>query len=52
MQLHSVEARIHATNIASAAILEATGFVKEGHLKEESHFRGHFFDTIIYSRLR
>jgi ribosomal-protein-alanine N-acetyltransferase len=49
---HSIEARIHADNIASAAILEATGFLKEGLLKEEFCFRGKFLDTIIYSRLQ
>ncbi len=38
-------------NIASAAILEKTGFVKEAHLKEEFCFRGKFEDTIIYSLL-
>jgi hypothetical protein len=42
IQLHSIEAGMHAANIASAAIFEATGFVKEGLLKEEFHFRCHF----------
>jgi [ribosomal protein S5]-alanine N-acetyltransferase len=51
MKLHSVEARTSADNIASAAILEATGFVKEAHLKEEIFFRGNFRDTIIYSQI-
>jgi ribosomal-protein-alanine N-acetyltransferase len=51
MKLHSIEARISAGNVASAAILAATGFVKEAHLKEEFFFRGDFHDTIIYSRL-
>jgi RimJ/RimL family protein N-acetyltransferase len=51
MKLHSIEARISAENIASASLLEATGFVKEGHLKEDFFFRGKFSDTIIYSRI-
>jgi [ribosomal protein S5]-alanine N-acetyltransferase len=51
MQLHSIEARISPQNIASAAILSATGFVREGYLKEEYFFRGKFFDTAVYSRL-
>lgn len=51
MKLHSVEARINASNVSSAAILEATGFAKEGYLKEEFHFRGRFSDTVIYSLL-
>jgi ribosomal-protein-alanine N-acetyltransferase len=52
MGLHSIEARIHADNKASAAILEATGFLKEGLLKEEFCFRGKFSDTVIYSQLQ
>jgi [ribosomal protein S5]-alanine N-acetyltransferase len=52
MKLHSVEARTSGDNIASGAILEATGFIKEGHLKEEFFFRGEFSDSIIYSRLQ
>ena len=52
MKLHSIEARIHADNAVSAAILEATGFVKEGCLKEEFCFGDKFLDTIIYSRLQ
>ena len=51
MQLHSVEARVNATNIASAKTLEATGFIKEGYLKEEMFFNEKFLDSIIYSRL-
>jgi len=52
MKLHSVEARTAPGNIASGAVLEATGFVKEGHLKDEFFFQGKFSDTIIYSRLQ
>lgn len=51
MGLHSIEARISPENNASAAVLKANGFVKEGHLKESFCFRGKFEDTIIYSRL-
>ena len=52
LQFHSIEARIHAGNKASAAVLESTGFVQEGYLKEEFFFREKFSDTIIYSRLQ
>lgn len=52
MKLHSVEARTATDNIASGSVLQATGFVKEAHLKEEFFFRGEFLDTIIYSRLQ
>ncbi|MEO8764795.1 MAG: GNAT family N-acetyltransferase [Ginsengibacter sp.] len=52
MHLHSVEANINVENEASAAILEATGFVKEAHFKEDFFFDGTFRDTIIYSKLQ
>jgi [ribosomal protein S5]-alanine N-acetyltransferase len=52
MQLNSVEARLSDDNIASAAVLEKTGFIKEGHFKEDFFFRGKFSNTIVYSRLR
>jgi ribosomal-protein-alanine N-acetyltransferase len=51
MGLHSVEARLNAGNIASAAVLESTGFVKEAYFKEDFFFRGKFEDTLVYSRL-
>lgn len=52
MKLHSVEARINVQNLPSALILETTGFIKEGHLKEEYFFRDKFYDSIIYSKLQ
>lgn len=50
--LHSIEASLSPENIASSAVLESTGFVKEGHLRENLYFRGEFGDTLIYSRLK
>ena len=52
MRLHSIEALINPDNKASEALLEATGFKKEGHIKENFYFRGNFQDRSIYSRLR
>lgn len=52
MNLHSIEGRIHPENIGSASVLESTGFVKEGYLKEDFFFRGEYLDTVIYSRLK
>jgi len=52
MLLHSIEANINSGNVASANILEATGFIKEAHFKEDFFFDGTFRDTIIYSRLK
>jgi ribosomal-protein-alanine N-acetyltransferase len=51
MGLHSIEARIGTGNIASAAVLESTGFVKEAHFREDFFYDGKFEDTIVYSRL-
>lgn len=51
MKLHSIEARISAGNLASAAILKSTGFEQEGYLKEEFCFRNNFYDTIIFSKI-
>lgn len=50
--LHSIEALLDAENIASCSVLESTGFIKEGHLKESYYFKGKFSDTAIYSRLK
>ena len=50
--LHSVEAQLNPENIASSYLLERTGFIKEGHLKEDYYFNGKFSDTAIYSRLK
>jgi len=52
LKLHSIEALLSPGNIASSAILESTGFVKEGELKESFYFRGEFDDTLIYSKLK
>ncbi len=52
MKLHSIEARINAENVPSGAILEVTGFIKEGHLKDEFYFQEKFSDTIIYTRFQ
>jgi len=49
--LHTVEARINPHNIASAALLESTGFVREAYFKEDFFHRGQFEDTAVYSRL-
>jgi ribosomal-protein-alanine N-acetyltransferase len=52
LKLHSIEAHVKPDNQASAAILESTGFVKEGHFRENFFYNGRFSDTAIYSRLR
>jgi ribosomal-protein-alanine N-acetyltransferase len=51
MKLHSIEAHINPANTASAAVLEATGFVREAYFKEDFYYKGKFTDTAIYSLL-
>jgi ribosomal-protein-alanine N-acetyltransferase len=52
MHLHSIQAQVAAENIASAAVLEAAGFVREAYFREDFFFRGKFFDTIVFSKLK
>jgi len=52
MGLHSVEARLSPANIASVAVLESTGFIKEAYFKEDFFHKGKFKDTVVYSRLQ
>lgn len=51
LKLHSVEGHITPLNLASAKILESTGFVREAYFKEDFFFNGKFEDTAIYSLL-
>ena len=51
MNLHSIEANINPDNIASGALLEKCGFVKEAYHKENYYYDGVFYDSVIYSRL-
>ena len=52
LNLHSIEAHISPENAGSAALLESTGFVREGYFRENFHFRGNFLDTAVYSILK
>jgi ribosomal-protein-alanine N-acetyltransferase len=52
LRLHSIEGHINPVNVASAKILESTGFVKEAYFKEDFFCNGRFEDTAIYSLLK
>ncbi|MDQ1350986.1 MAG: [ribosomal protein S5]-alanine N-acetyltransferase [Acidobacteriota bacterium] len=52
MYLHSVEANVNPTNIASIKILEKFNFRREAYYKENFYFDGKFVDTAIYSLLK
>jgi ribosomal-protein-alanine N-acetyltransferase len=49
MKLHSVEANVNPSNVASIKLLERNGFVKEAHFKENYFYNGQFLDSAIYS---
>ena len=49
MHLHSIEAVIEPNNVASAKVLEKSGFVKEAHFKENEYYKGQFIDSAVYS---
>jgi ribosomal-protein-alanine N-acetyltransferase len=49
--MHSIEANINPDNIASAALLESCGFIKEAYHKENYYYDGIFYDSVIYSKL-
>lgn len=51
MNLHSVEARLSAGNQASVALLEKTGFKKDGYFREDLYFEGAFSDSVVYGKL-
>ena len=51
LNLHSIEAQINPGNVASAMLLEAAGFIKEGHFKENFLFNGAFQDTAFYTKI-
>jgi [ribosomal protein S5]-alanine N-acetyltransferase len=51
MGLHSIEGRIDPRNIASARVLEKSGFVQEAYFKENYYLDGRFADTAVYSLL-
>ena len=49
MNLHSIEANVNPTNIASIKLLEKNNFIREAYFKENFFFKGKFLDTTIYS---
>ncbi|MEN9547415.1 MAG: hypothetical protein RIR12_6 [Bacteroidota bacterium] len=51
IRLHSLEARIDPLNVASAKVLLAANFKKEGYFKEDTFFNGQYLDTEVYSKL-
>lgn len=51
MKLHSIEGLVDPENVATIALLESAGFVREAYLRENILFNRKFQDTAIYSKL-
>ena len=49
--LHRIEALVTPGNVASAALLEANGFTREGTLRGYGFWKGRFWDQWLYARL-
>jgi ribosomal-protein-alanine N-acetyltransferase len=52
LPLHSIEAKIDSTNIASWKTIEHCGFRREAHFRENFFHKGQFVDTYVYGLLR
>lgn len=52
LPLHSIEAKIDSTNIASLKTIERCGFRREAHFRENFFHKGQFVDTYVYGLLR
>jgi ribosomal-protein-alanine N-acetyltransferase len=52
LRLHRVEAACIPTNAASIALLEKTGFEREGYAREYLCINGQWQDHLLYARLR
>ena len=51
LELHRVSASCIADNVASANVLEKVGLQREGRLRESEHFKGRWWDKLLYGLL-
>jgi len=49
MNLHSIEANINPSNVASTKLVEKHGFVQEAYFRENYYYNGQFLDSAIFS---
>jgi ribosomal-protein-alanine N-acetyltransferase len=52
LALHRVQASVYAPNAASIRVLEQTGFLYEGRLRQAALKHGQLLDVLVYARLR
>jgi ribosomal-protein-alanine N-acetyltransferase len=51
MGLHSVEANVNPSNLASIRLLEKNHFIREAYFRENYFYDGRYIDSAIYSLL-
>jgi len=51
LELHRISSWCIADNAASARVLERVGLRPEGRLRENEHFKGRWWDTLLYGLL-
>ena len=51
LAVHRVSGRCCPENISSARVMEKIGMKQEGHLRENLHFKGRWWDTLIFGIL-
>lgn len=52
LNLHRISSWCIAENVASARVLEKVGLRLEGRLRENEHFKGRWWDTLVYGLLK
>lgn len=52
LEVNRIEAEVMQGNIASEKLLAATGFLKEGVLKQWMHWNDNYYDMVMYALLR
>jgi RimJ/RimL family protein N-acetyltransferase len=52
LRLHRVSSWCNAANLASAHVLERVGMRQEGRLREDRHYKGRRWDTLLYGLLK
>jgi RimJ/RimL family protein N-acetyltransferase len=51
LHVHRIWAGCIADNAASTRVLEKLGMQLEGRLREKEHFKGRWWDTLVYAIL-
>nr|QQZ49353.1 GNAT family N-acetyltransferase [Phenylobacterium glaciei] len=51
LSLRRIEAMVTLGNARSCALLERHGFSLEGTLRDHAHWKGRYWDQLIYGRL-